>query len=317
MELDAVAPLPIVSDPFWVEFNSWRVSCSDDYNQWVDRNQPGKTPEQEVDNEPGIEQPQMEPAPVLGSAQYVEINKTRKKITKIPQIHRPPENLSVFCNEFNVSYAHRRFFEVGVWIWPSAKHTFRARWSKTTPIITKYINKLLEQGIIEKSVRERHVAAVFAIPKADGEVRLIIDYSNLTPFLRPPPFYLPSVYQILQRQQLNVRQPFFIKIDLANAFFNIPIHKASRYITTYNKKYYRFTKMPFGLSLAPFVMQIMANYIAAAFRQYGIYSWVHIDDLIAAHDDQALLGVATRDIVARLTRSQIKLNPYKSIIVPS
>ena len=67
----------------------------------------------------------------------------------------------------------------------------------------------------------------------------------LTPFLRSPPFYLPYVYQILQRQRLEV----FVKLDLANAF-NIPIHSASRYVTTffYDKTYYRFTKMPFSLS---------------------------------------------------------------------
>ena len=74
-----------------------------------------------------------------------------------------------------------------------AKKTLRAKWSKTTPIVTKYIHRLLEVGIIERTKRAPHVAAVFVIPKADGEARLIVDYSNLTPFLRPPPFYLPSV----------------------------------------------------------------------------------------------------------------------------
>ena len=75
--------------------------------------------------------------------------------------------------------------------------------------------------------------------------------------------------------------------------------------------------MPFGLSLAPFMMQIMANYIAAAFRKFGVYAWIHIDDLIAAHDDQALLKRATRVILDKLKKSMIKLNPYKSVIVPS
>ena len=61
-----------------------------------------------------IDQP-AQPAQVLGSAQYTDFNKTRKtKITKIPNINKPPENLKVFCQEFEVAYAHRRFFEAGV-----------------------------------------------------------------------------------------------------------------------------------------------------------------------------------------------------------
>ena len=97
LDLDAVAPLPIVSDPFWTEFNNWRVSCPDDYNQWVDRNQPGQILQQDTDNEPGTEQPQVEST---GSSQYVEINKARKMITKICQIHRPPENKLNDNNKF-------------------------------------------------------------------------------------------------------------------------------------------------------------------------------------------------------------------------
>ena len=64
--------------------------------------------------------------------------------------------------------------------------------------------------------------------------------------------------------------------------------------------------MPFGLSLAPFNMQVMANYIAAAFRRYGIYAWIHIDDIIAAHNDHALIKRATFEIVKKLERSKIK-----------
>jgi hypothetical protein len=80
----------------------------------------------------------------------------------------------------------------------------------------------------------------------------------------------------LKRKQFPFVNPFFIKIDLNNAFYNIAIAEKSRYITTfYYKTYYRFKYLPFGLSIAPFFMQLVTNYISKYFVQNGCFIWVH------------------------------------------
>jgi hypothetical protein len=158
----------------------------------------------------------------------------------------------------------------GVRIWPTAKSVPRKQKTKPTAALDDYIKQLSLAGIIEPSKRGPFVASLFIIPKQNNEPRLIVDYSNLTPVLKPPKFYLPSIYQLLKRKQFPFVNPFFIKIDLKNAFYNIAIAEQSRYITTfYYKKYYRFKYLPFGLSIAPFFMKLITNYISKYFTQHG------------------------------------------------
>jgi len=235
-----------------------------------------------------------------------------------PEIQSPPDSLLFFCNEFDVSHSHRKMLLPGVRIWPTAKSVPRKQKTKPTAALDDYIKQLSLAGIIEPSKRGPFVASLFIIPKQNNEPRLIVDYSNLTPVLKPPKFYLPSIYQLLKRKQFPFVNPFFIKIDLKNAFYNIAIAEQSRYITTfYYKKYYRFKYLPFGLSIAPFFMQLVTNYISKYFTQHGCFSWVHLDDLIAISDDEPLLIAVLRTVLGKLKKSNILINTSKSSLVPS
>jgi hypothetical protein len=184
----------------------------------------------------------------------------------------------------------------------SAKKKPRTR---STEILTQYVDKLRQAGIIERSKRGPFVSSIFVIPKKDNTAR--------------PKFYLPSIYQLINRKTFPFKSPHYIKIDLKNAFFNIKIHEKSRYITTfwYAGKYWRFKYLPFGLSIAPFFMQLLANYISLQFRQKGMFAWMHLDDLIVAHDDLILLKTVLKDVLNRLDRSGIQINQEKSQLEPT
>jgi hypothetical protein len=235
-----------------------------------------------------------------------------------PEIQSPPDSLLSFCNEFNVSHSHRKMLLPGVRIWPTAKSVPRKHKTKPTAALDDYIKQLTLAGIIEPSKRGPFVASLFIIPKQNNEPRLIVDYSNLTPVLKPPKFYLPSIYQLLKRKHFPFINPFFIKIDLKNAFYNIAIAEKSRYITTFfYKTYYRFKYLPFGLSIAPFFMQLVTNYISKYFVQNSCFSWVHLDDLIAISDDEFLLVTVLRTVLEKLKKSNILINISKSSLIPS
>jgi hypothetical protein len=216
-----------------------------------------------------------------------------------PDIQPPRPSLRTFCELFEVSLAHRKLLLPGVRFWLTARSARRKPRTRSREILTQYVDKLRQAGIIESSKRGPFVSSIFVIVKKDNTARLIIDYSNITPFLVPPKFYLPSIYQLINRKTFPFKSPHNIKIDLKNAFFNIKIHEKSRYITTfwYAGKYWRFKYLPFGLSIAPFFMQILANYISLQFRQKGMFAWMHLDDLIVAHDDMVLLKVVLKDVL--------------------
>jgi hypothetical protein len=152
---------------------------------------------------------------------------------------------------------HRKMLLPGVRIWITAKSVPRKPKTTPTPALDQYIERLKLTNIIEPSKRGPFVASLFIIPKANNEPRLIVDFSNLV--LKPPKFYLPSIYQLLKRKHFPFKNPSFVKIDLKNAFYNIAIAPQSRFVTTfyYRNKYYRFKYLPFGLSIAPFFTQMV------------------------------------------------------------
>ena len=339
-QLSEPAQMRQADSDIWINFNNWRYEDPNAYELWLQQlHLLGHNPQQNDinDNEsvssPGTQQVRVRDWTVGNTpSDLIDFNQRRaarrslieqtqattEPILRTPSIHRPPTTLALFCKLFHVPDRHTRMLSLGVRVWPNATHVKRKPATEPTPLMDHYMAKLLRAGVIELSSRGPFVANCFILPKKNGEARLVIDYSALTPVLRPPRYYLPSVYQVIQRQVFPFHAPYFVKIDLKNAFFNLPLHPKSRYLTTfhYGADYFRFTKMPFGLSLAPFVQQMMGNPIAAMFRKFGLYSWIHVDDLIAAHEDRYYLFVVCAYVTDLLRKSGVRVNREKSVLIP-
>ena len=329
-------PLSLVSDPFWSEFNEWRKNNEDAYNEWLnnlpasntadannaqdatDQQQQQNNNEQSSDSTGESSSYQTTTVTITGTGSSTSVRTTTSSssnnsfytapsyssddtLLTCPEIQTPPDSLAVFCDEFSVSQNHRSMFLPGVRIWPTAQSVPRKPKTRSPPTLDCYLANLKKAGIIEPSKRGPFVASLFVIPKQDGKARLIVDYSNITSILRPLKFYLPSIYQLLHKKHCPFSNPFYIKIDLKNAFYNIAIHEKSRYITTfwYARKYYRFKYLPFGISIAPFFCHILTNYITKYFSDRKVLNWVHLDDLIAVSDDQHLLKEILNEVLQR------------------
>ena len=61
---------------------------------------------------------------------------------------------------------------------------------------------------------------------------------------------------------------------------------------------------------------MMSNYITKYFNDKGVFSWVHLDDLIAISDDQNLLSTVLKEVLFKLTQSNILINRNKSVLIP-
>lgn len=74
------------------------------------------------------------------------------------------------------------------------------------------------------------LANASVVPKPDGTPRLIIDYSHLRGVIKCPKQYLPSVYDIFNKHKYLAKN-WYIKLDLVNAFYNIPLHPHTDHVT--------------------------------------------------------------------------------------
>lgn len=146
---------------------------------------------------------------------------------------------------------------------------------------------------------------------------MIVDYSKLTAHLPCPAFYLPSVFQLLNL--IDFENHYLCKLDLKDAFFHINIHKDSQYVTTFrfDGVYYKYTCLPFGLSVSPFHMQMFSNAISRRFRDLGATAWGHIDDFVVAHLSKDTLRDIMKQVITELIHTGVLINWKKTVMEPT
>lgn len=134
-----------------------------------------------------------------------------------------------------------------------------------TPTVVKYrrmplqveervhaeVHKLLEAGIIEAVPTEEitWVSRMLAIPKDNGEYRLVVDMRMPNTAVRPEYYPQPSVEEALMLPPIAKMS----KIDLKKGFHLCELHPKCRDITAFATKegVFRYTRLMFGLKSAP------------------------------------------------------------------
>jgi len=88
----------------------------------------------------------------------------------------------------------------------------------------------------------------FFVPKKEGKVRLVTDYTKLNKFVIRPIHPFPSVQDIIQSIPPGMR--FFAKLDALNGYFQLALDEESSKLTTFLLPYgrFRYLRSPMGLS---------------------------------------------------------------------
>ena len=96
--------------------------------------------------------------------------------------------------------------------------------------------------------------AMVVVPKASGAVRICVDMKPLNEHVQREVYPMPKVDTTLAQLTGAV---LFTKLDANSGFWQIPLAKESRLLTTFITPYGRFcfNKLPFGITSAPEVFQ--------------------------------------------------------------
>ena len=94
------------------------------------------------------------------------------------------------------------------------------------PLIENEIASLLEKHVIVPSYHEfeEFISPIFAVPKNEGKIRLILNLKKLNTFLEYAHFKMESIHSILQ---LVTPGSWLASIDLKDAYYSVPISKDS------------------------------------------------------------------------------------------
>ena len=234
----------------------------------------------------------------------------------LPTYYQPNTNIQKFQLEFPIPSRLYRKWKDGIPLWSTKKYAKKYK-DVVTDQKTIVIQRLLESKIIVKSGKCAFCSDFFLL-ESKGKIRPIFNYSQITKSLNLPKFYLPSLYQVINRTNWAPNL-FYVKIDFKQAFFNINLNKKSSFLTTfiYNKKYYKFNVLPFGIATAPFACRMLLNQITKHIKKSTNFVWEHIDDIIMAHQDKNQLSKILKDLLLKLERAGWEINLKKSVLVPA
>ena len=146
----------------------------------------------------------------------------------------------------------------------------------------------------------------------------IFDYHHFAKSLKSPHFVLPSIFQLVKRKPWP-NNMYYVKLDFTAAFFNIPLKDSSKFVTTfiYNDIRYYLNRLPFGLSISPFVFQRFLNSIVNEFKKQSEHVWAHIHDILIAHESKEVLNSIVKNLLEKLIIVDWKINIKKSVLKPT
>jgi len=138
------------------------------------------------------------------------------------------------------------------------------------------LDRLENEGVLEKTTYSEWAAPIVAVPKRDGRLRLCGDYKvTVNPVLDVDQYPLPKPDDIFATLSGGQK---YTTLDLSHAYNQLLLDEDSRKYVTINtpKGLYRYTRLPFGIASAPAIFQRTMDSILQGVEGVACY----IDDII-------------------------------------
>ena len=116
---------------------------------------------------------------------------------------------------------------------------------KAEKVITKLIN---ERVITRQDEPTEWCAPGFFVIKKNGDLRLVVDFTQLNKYVRRPVHTFPSTQEILSG--LDPESRVFAKLDATQGYHQVPLDEKSSKLTSFllPSGRFRFLRAPMGLS---------------------------------------------------------------------
>ena len=168
------------------------------------------------------------------------------------------------------------------------------------------IEKLEKEGIIERVPENQPtpwISPIVVLSKSDGTVRLCIDMRMANEAIQRVRHLIPTVEDI----SLDLNQAkYFTKLDLSQAYHQLPLDEQSRFIATFSTHLglFRYTGLPYGINAAAEIFQYTPQQ-----QLHGIDGVRSIaDDIIIFGTTKQQHNTALEQCLKRLSEKVLTLN---------
>ncbi|XP_070173808.1 uncharacterized protein [Littorina saxatilis] len=185
-------------------------------------------------------------------------------------------------------------------------------------VLRSEIDSLVQKGAVEKVLDHSSpgfYGRLFAVPKASGAWRPVLDLSFLNTFLREIRFKMETPASV--RDSLRPGD-WATSIDLTDAYFHILMHPADRKWLRFRwaSQVYQFRALPFGLSLAPWVFTMVVRQVCALVRSRGVRLRAYLDDWLILSQSQVGCEQDTQSVLREANMFGFSINRSKSELTP-
>jgi transposase InsO family protein len=180
--------------------------------------------------------------------------------------------------------------------------------------VKKALQSLCDRGILIPVEASQWATPIVTPLKQDGRTpRVCGDYRvTLNPKLLQRSCTTVEPEAILSRLHGSC---IFSKIDLKDAYLQIPLDERSSQLTTINTPFglYQYRFLPFGLSVSPAIFQDVMNNIVKGLDGVEVYQ----DDVIIHAPDKVVHDHVLLAVLTRFKEVNVKINPGKCSIALS
>ena len=174
--------------------------------------------------------------------------------------------------------------------------------------VKEEVSKMLQLGVIERS-DSAYASPVVLVKKKDSSIRFCVDYRRLnllTIFDTEP---MPNTEDVFAKVH---NKKFFSKLDLSKGYWQIPMSRESRDLTTFvcSEGSFRYLKMPFGLVTAPATLNRLMRRLLGEIEEADSY----MDDILASSEFWKSHMLVLRQVFTELKREGLTLRPSKCLL---
>nr|AAP52180.2 retrotransposon protein, putative, unclassified [Oryza sativa Japonica Group] len=176
--------------------------------------------------------------------------------------------------------------------------------------IREEVTRLLEAGFIREVIHPEWLANPVVVPKANGKLRMCIDYMDLNKVCPKDPFPLPCIDQIVDSTAGCDLLSF---LDAYSGYHQIRMAREDEEKTAFITPVgtFCYTTMPFGLKNAGPTFQRMTRITLSNQIRRNVEAYV--DDLVVKTRHQETLLQDLAETFDSLRSTRMKLNPEKCV----
>ncbi|KAI5181994.1 hypothetical protein NEOKW01_2137, partial [Nematocida sp. AWRm80] len=171
------------------------------------------------------------------------------------------------------------------------------------PLVNDRLDKMVKEGTLKPVKWADWQTPLVVVPKPGGKVRICGDFKvTLNPCLKIDTYPIPVPEDLFAAMNGGRK---FTKLDLTEAYLQLPLDRASRRLVTVTtqKGLFEFQVLPFGVASAPAIFQRMMETTLAGIDGVMVY----LDDILVTGrtDEDHLLHVDK--VLGRLGHAGLKL----------